>query len=393
MKLDTRPLIVHVVHRFAIGGLENGVVNLINRLPESRWRHGIVALTDVSQVFSARVDRRDVLYMAMNKRPGHSFHLYPKLRTLFRRHRPAIVHTRNLAALEVSVPAFLAGVPVRIHGEHGWDTGDLDGSNRRRQLIRRLYSPFVNRYVALSGQLRTYLQGSVGVDAARIVQIYNGVDSQRFLPAPDARTAIPGCPFSGPDFWLVGTVGRMQTVKNQIDLARAFVHAVRSSPSARAQLRLVVVGEGPLQGQVEAVLKDNGMRQLAWIPGERHDIPEIMRGLDCFVLPSLAEGISKTILEAMASGVPVVATRVGGNTELVDDAVTGQLVAAGEVGDMASRILRSFDHKTRAREHGKAARARVDRLFSLDRMVAAYDALYSEMLARNAIAYSKRKVA
>ena len=108
----TRPLIAHVVFRFDIGGLENGVVNLINRLPEESYRHAIISLTEITD-FRARVARADVLYFALGKKPGQGFWLYPKLFRLFRKLGPSIVHTRNLAALEASLPAWLAGVPVR----------------------------------------------------------------------------------------------------------------------------------------------------------------------------------------------------------------------------------------------------------------------------------------
>ena len=113
---DARPLIAHVVFRFDIGGLENGVVNLLNRMPPERYRHAVISLTDVTS-FRDRVLRRDVEFVALGKRPGHGFRLFPRLYRTFRRIRPAIVHTRNLAALEASIPAVVAGVPVRVHGE------------------------------------------------------------------------------------------------------------------------------------------------------------------------------------------------------------------------------------------------------------------------------------
>ena len=275
---DQRPLIAHVVYRFDVGGLENGVVNLINQLPRQSYRHAVVALTDVTD-FSARIRRDDVRFVALNKRPGHGVRLFPKLFRLFRELRPAIVHTRNLAALEASVPAWLAGVPVRVHGEHGRDMGDLDGTNRRYQRIRRLYRPFVSHYVALSKDLEQYLGRNVGVDSRRIAQIYNGVDTARFSPAAHGRARIAGCPFADDDFWLAGTVGRLQQVKDQVTLAEAFVRAVKRGP-ARTPMRLVMVGDGPLRARVEKVLDAAGMRQLAWLPGARDDVPEILRGLD-----------------------------------------------------------------------------------------------------------------
>ena len=369
-------LIVHVVYRFDIGGLENGVVNLINRLPESSWRHAVLALSEVSPAFTQRVQRQDVQYLSLHKSPGHLWRLYPRLVQVFRELQPAVVHTRNLAALEAMVPAWAAGVPARIHGEHGRNAIDPDGARRRYQWVRRAYSPFVSRYVALSQDLERYLRNRVGIAAGRIVQLYNGVDSDRFHPGVDAHPAIDDCPFRSPDHWLVGTVGRMDHVKDQITLARAFVLALRMKPDARDRMRLVMVGEGVLRAETERILEDGGARQLAWFAGERSDIPEVMRGLDCFVLPSLGEGISNTILEAMACALPVVATRVGGNAELVEDQVTGRVVPAADPVALMQAITSYFEDPALARRHGRAGRNRVEESFSLDRMVDNYHELY-----------------
>src|SRR5688572_1193254 len=141
------PMIVYVVFRFGVGGLENGIVNLVNRMPASRWRHAIVALTEISGEFAERIQRHDVRYVELDKRPGHLVRDYPRLYRMFRDLKPAVVHTRNLAALEAVVPAWAAGVPVRIHGEHGWNVNDPDGRRRSYQVVRRLYRPFVSRYV------------------------------------------------------------------------------------------------------------------------------------------------------------------------------------------------------------------------------------------------------
>jgi sugar transferase (PEP-CTERM/EpsH1 system associated) len=377
------PLVLHVLFNFAVGGLENGVVNLINRMAESNWRHGIIALSEVSPEFTQRVRRSDVGYWSMRKAPGHALSLYPRLIRLFRELRPAIVHMRNLAALEVSAAAWAAGVPVRIHGEHGRDVGDLDGSSRKYQWVRRLYSPFVTQHVALSKDLERYLVERVGVRATKITQIYNGVDVVRFAPGQDGRAAIAGCPFVHPELFIVGTVGRMQEVKDPLNLVRAFALAVAGDAEARRRLRLVMVGDGPLRGEVARMLERAGIAELAWLPGERNDVHEVMCGFDCFVLPSLAEGISNTILEAMATALPVVATRVGGNAELIIEGETGSLVPAADPRSLAAAMLRYCGDRGRARAHGLAGRRLVERHFSLERMVEEYEALYAGLLARH----------
>ena len=377
--MTSRPLVVHILHRFDTGGLENGVVNLINRLPPAAYRHMVVALTEVTD-FRRRLHDESVQCVALHKAPGHGARLYPRLYRLLRQHRPAIVHTRNLAALEMQVAAWAARVPVRIHGEHGRDVEDLDGTSRRHQRLRRLYSPFVHRYVALSQDLAGYLTDRVGIAPARVEQIYNGVDTERFAPSPGGPRPIAGAPFAAPAHWLVGTVGRMQTVKHQTLLARAFVRMLALAPDLRERARLVLVGEGPLRAEAQAVLDAGGAADLAWLPGERGDVPEVMRGLDCFVLPSLAEGISNTILEAMACGLPVIATAVGGNPELVAAGRSGELVPADDVDAMAQALLQMARDPLRARAFGAAGREDVERRFSLQAMVAAYQGVYDRAL-------------
>jgi sugar transferase (PEP-CTERM/EpsH1 system associated) len=374
------PLILHVVYRFSVGGLENGVVNLVNRMPGPSWRHAIVSLTEVDDEYRARICRDDVTFIALHKAPGHAFGLYPALYRLFRELRPSIVHTRNLAALETVVPAWAAGVPVRVHGEHGRDVTDLDLTSRRYRLVRRAYRPFVHHFVALSHELESYLRDHVGVPAARVTHIFNGVDTERFRPSPAGRASIPGCPFSGPGLFIVGTVGRMEAVKDPVNLARAFVTALSLAPGARERLRLVMVGDGPQRAEAERVVRLAGAGELAWFAGARADVPDILRGLDCFVLPSLAEGVSNTILEAMASGLPVVATRVGGTGDLMVEGMTGRLVPRANSAALASAMLGYFTDRAAARRHGKAGRQRAEQHFSLERMVRRYETLYVDLL-------------
>lgn len=379
--MDERPLVMHVVYRLDTGGLENGVVNLINHMPATAFRHAVVALTEVTD-FRQRVRAPGVEFVSLRKGPGQGVKLYPRLFSLFRQHRPAIVHTRNLAALEAVVPAWLAGVPIRIHGEHGRDVGDLDGASRRFQWVRRAYRPFVDHYVALSRDLADYLVTKVHVPPGRVSQVCNGVDTARFTPAAGERPPIPGCPFDDPRHWIVGSVGRMQAVKDQATLARAFVRALELRPALKDSLRLVLVGDGPLKPQCLQILEQAGVADLAWLPGERADVEQVLRGLDCFVLSSLAEGISNTILEAMATGLPVIATAVGGNAELVSHGVTGEIVGAGDAQAIATSLLGLAENPARAAQIGRAGRADAEQRFGLQPMVAAYQSLYERQLAQ-----------
>jgi len=380
-RADARPLICHVVYRFTVGGLENGVVNLINHLPGDRWRHAVVSLTDIDASFTGRIRMPGVLLHALHKPPGQGFKQWPALARMFRQLRPAIVHTRNLAALEAQAPAWWAGVPGRVHGEHGRDAEDPHGTSRKHQWMRKAYRPFVQQTIALGRELADYSAQRIGIPPGRLNTIYNGVDTTRFHPAPGGRRApLAGSPFKEPSLWLVGTVGRMQTVKAQPQLARAFVMALQKQPALRERLRLVLVGDGPLRAECEAVLQQAGVADLAWFAGERGDVPDVMRALDCFVLPSLAEGISNTILEAMASGLPVLATAVGANSELVLPGATGQLVPPGDSGALADGLCKLAQDTAGAAALGRAGRQRVEQRFSLSSMVAAYESVYQRVL-------------
>lgn len=374
-------LVMHVVYRFSVGGLENGVVNLINRMPGQKFRHCVVALTECEPDFTTRVTTPDVEFISLHKPPGHGFKLYPRLYQLFREQRPLIVHTRNLAALEAAVPAWAAGVGARVHGEHGWDTSDPAGLRHKYRLLRRAYSPFVNRYVALSGQLEAYLVDRVGIAPRRVERICNGVDTLRFHSA-GMRSALSGSPFGDdPATVIVGTVGRLQTVKDQLNLVRAFAIA-RSHGENGQRLRLLIAGDGPLRADIEAEIRAGALEKVVWLAGERKDVPDVMRSLDVFALPSRAEGISNTILEAMASALPVVATDVGGNGELVEAGRSGVLVPAENPAAMADALLCYAADAALRNSHGRAGRGRVEQSFSLDGMVSRYTQLYERLLAQ-----------
>lgn len=371
-----RRVVLHVVHSFSVGGLENVVVQLINRLPADRFEHVVLALTTISD-FRHRVQRSDVRFVALNKAPGHAIPLYPRILRLLREIRPDVLHTCNFAALEIVPLGWLARVPQRLHAEHGWDAQDPLGEKRKYQHVRRFYRPFVSHYVAVSQDIDRYLARAVGVPAKRRSLIANGVDTDLFSPRTDHGAAPVGCPFDLAQHWVVGTVGRLQTVKNQPLLARAFVRLLAEHPDARTWLRLVVVGEGPLRAEVERILDSAHARALAWLPGARDDVSALMCGMNAFVLPSQTEGTSCTIQEAMSCGLPVVATAVGGTPDLIEDGRTGLLVPTEDEAALAAAIWRCTQDTDLCVRLGNAARAHAVQRFGLDVMVAQYETLWS----------------
>ena len=384
---ENAPLIAHIIYKLDVGGLENGLVNLINTMPVSKYRHAIICLTDYTD-FRQRIQRDDVACYALNKKPGQDWMVFVRLFKLLKQLRPNIVHTRNLTALECQGVAALAGIPHRVHSEHGRDVTDIDGKNKKYTFLRRFFRPFIHRYIALSKDLEQWLFSHIKVDKQKLQQIYNGVDTDRFLERQGERSHYPD-QFNDPNLVIVGTVGRMQPVKDQLTLVKAFVHLLEQNEHLKQTLRLALVGDGPLVGEIQTYLQDKGLQGYVWQAGSRNDIPDLMRGMDVFVLPSLNEGISNTILEAMASGLPVIATAVGGNPELVADNETGKLVPVRDVNALAAALAQYATDDALRAAHGHAARQRCETLFSLKSMVNSYMAAYDQLLKDSVLANSQ----
>lgn len=383
-----RAHLVHVVHRFDTGGMENGLVNLVNRLPPDRFRHTIVPLTEAGRM-ATRLTNPEVAIRPLRLQPGPLALALPKVWRLFRDLGPSIVHTRNVGTLETQFAALLAGVPVRIHGEHGWEVHDLVGSSTSLLHTRRLLRRLVHAQVALSTPTFAYLRDRVGVPVTQLHAICNGVDTRRFHPRESAHLARSTADGPAPNPIVVGYVGRLADVKNPLLLITAFerLHSRLSADddSLAERLRLRMIGDGPLADTLRERVGQSAAHEAIEVVGNRDDIARCMRALDVYVLPSLAEGISNTLLEAMASGLPCIATSVGGNGELVENGICGTLVAANDVHALAEAIARyARDERLRA-VHGAQARARALERFGIDRMVAEYDALYTNLLLRRGV--------
>jgi len=379
MAAPATPLVVHVIYALGTGGLENGLVNLINRTPPGRYRHAIICLTE-SGSFAERITVPAVPIIALHKRPGHDPAVYWRLWRALRRLRPAIVHTRNLAALETQILGLLMPRTRRVHGEHGRDVHDLDGSNPRYRWLRRGLSPLLHRFICVSRDLERWLVEEVRIPRRKVCQLYNGVAHERFA-APAQRP--PDWPPDWPvEALVVGTVGRLAAVKDQRSVVRALAHIFRERPALRGTVRGIVVGDGPERAALKAEVASAGLEETIWFAGDREDVPALLAAMDLFLLPSLGEGISNTVLEAMAAGLPVIATRVGGNPELVVEGETGHLVPVGDPAALAAAMLPLLEDGARRRALGEAGRQSVRERFDWSRTVAGYLAVYDEVLGR-----------
>ena len=379
--MKTTPLVAHIIYALGTGGLENGLINIINRTPPDRYRHVIICLTNADD-FANRITLPGVQVIQLHKPAGQNFRVFWDLWKTLRTLRPDVVHTRNLASLEMQLVTLLMPGIKRVHGEHGRDIHDLDGTTKKYNLLRKAMQPFVHRYIAVSRDLLQWLKHTVAIPEKKLRQIYNGVDAGKFSPRQDdaqlGDLAPPG--LLPENAVVVGTVGRLAEVKNQQLLIEAVGYLFTKRPILRGTLRLVLVGDGPLKLQLVDRVKQLGLSDVVWFSGDRNDVPVLMQLMDIFILPSLAEGISNTLLEAMASGLPVIATSVGGNVELIEEGVNGRLVPVNNVVAMADALAELVDDPTLRQSMGEKGLALVRTTFNWEKTVADYLAVYDTLL-------------
>lgn len=366
--------IAHVLYGFVTGGLENGIVNIINHLPEDQYTHSIISIDAHDPEFAKRIKTQNYQLYDLNKGPSH-FAWYFDIWKLLRKIKPDVCHSRNLSAIEAQFPATFAGIKYRIHGEHGWDVFDVGGTNVKYQKLRKAFKPFINRYVALSVEAQDYLLNKIAVKKDKIVRICNGVDIKRFNPSNE-KPSFDSFVIEHDDI-VFGTVGRLAQVKNQGFLLDAFIQLVEQNPQQADQLKLVIIGDGILMPELKEKVRQFNLEGQVYLPGKRSDVANCLTRLSVFVLPSLAEGISNTLLEAMASGVPYIATNVGGNGDLIyPEHAHSHLVAVGDVPALANAMQLYVDNKELIEQHGKEVRRHCVDNFSIENMVGKYHDLY-----------------
>ncbi len=356
--------VMHVLYRLQAGGMEYGVLKIVNALDRRRVASSVCSTTPATDVKTLLGPH--VPLFECSRRDGNDARLVLDLVRLFRRERPHIVHTHSWGTLlEGLAAARIAGVPKLVHGEHG----TLQLRSYQRRLQRFAWSR-ADMVLSVSSRLAERMSDATGFPMSRITTIRNGVNLERFKGGGrrDARAAL-----SHPDSLItIGTVGRLVPVKDQATLIRATARLRRQNVDAA----VLIAGDGPLRGELEALARAERIAAHVHFLGHRPDVEVVLAALDVFVLCSLSEGLSNTILEAMASGVPVVSTSVGGADELVQPGVTGLLVPVAQPDALATALAMLCTSPTRRREMGDAGRTRARIEFSIARMVRSYEDAY-----------------
>ncbi len=365
---DSNIKVLHIIDSFNVGGLENGLINIINLSQGTEIDNNICCIRK-----SGSAEKRlkhQIPIFEMHKRPGNDPFLIFKLFRLIKREKPDVVHTRNWGTVDGILAALLAGVPVIIHGEHGWDAGDPKGMNFKRRIARKIFSLFIRKFVAVSDDIGKWLIESCGISAKKVQVIINGVDICKFdlrdRPAElEKKWGLKGKT-------VIGTVSRLDPIK-RIDL---LIQAIARITENREDLCLLIAGDGKKRKQLETLAQETGVSKHVVFLGTIDGVDKIYNLMDIFVLISENEGISNTILEAMASGLPILATNVGGNPELVDHMENGLLINPKDVSAVVDALRYYIDHPDRQAVFSKNSRKKAVEHFALKKMVQNYLTLY-----------------
>jgi sugar transferase (PEP-CTERM/EpsH1 system associated) len=356
-----------------MGGTELGVVKLVNALSAQHFLGAVCSSRPADEAVRQMLDPRIPLF-EFDRRDGNDPRFVMQLARVFRRERPDIVHSHSWGTLcEGLAAARLARVPVFIHGEHG-----TMETRPRNITIQRWAWARADAVLSVSSRLADDLARTIGFPRQRIHVIRNGIDTNRFHPHNrlDARRAFG---LAESDL-VLGSIGRLVPVKDH----STFVESLAVLRSRGLRCKALVAGDGPLLGELRQQVAAHQLDGDVSFLGNRQDIHTVLAACDIFVLTSTSEGLPNTVLEAMATGLPVVSTHVGGVVELVDDGRTGLLVRPGDPGSLAGALEQlARDHRMRV-GMGLAGRQRALDEFSLETMTHAYEEMYSSFFARQA---------
>ncbi|GGF65857.1 glycosyl transferase family 1 [Alteromonas lipolytica] len=357
---------MHVVHRLDIGGLEKVLLNCINSLPGDEFEHRIVTLTGHSEAFSDLLEQ-PVSVIDLEKRQGNDWRIFKRFYNEIRAYKPDCIHTYNLATIELQFVAWLAGVKLRVHAEHGRDIFDPTGANKKYRLLRKLLSRFITVIVPVSQDLFNWLLNDVKITPAKLKLVVNGINTQHFSPTEQHQP--------NRDRFVFGHVGRLAKIKNQTLMIRAFGQAARQSAEFASHCQLKLIGGGECFDELNELVKQLALTSQVHLAGPKLDMKAEYDDFDVFVMSSLAEGIPMTLLESMACEIPPLVTRVGGIPEVIDEHC-GWLYESEDEQALTKLMLDCFSDPEKVRLMGENSRQRIVAEYSEEAMVEAYRQIY-----------------
>jgi sugar transferase (PEP-CTERM/EpsH1 system associated) len=364
--------VLHVIDRLDVGGTELGIARVIRGLSGKNFTHRVCAIRGFNEDFVKTQALAGKVCVAGEAKPGFQF-LVGRLARVMREFRPHVVHSRNWGGIEGIAAARLTRVPLAIHSEHGYEVDMLAGLPMHRRAMRHIAYTAADIVFTVSVELRNYHAGQAWFPAERIRVVPNGVDTAKFCPRLNERAEMRKRLGLPEDCIAIGSVGRLVAIKDYATLLQATKILVESG----LPVCLLLAGSGPeLINYRRFVGTSPNLANRVRFLGASTDVPALLNALDVFVLPSLSEGMSNTLLEAMAVGLPIVASRVGGNPEIIEDECSGLLFKAGDVSELIARLKALVQNPALRQKLGQAARKRAESKLSLERMIDSYHDLY-----------------
>jgi sugar transferase (PEP-CTERM/EpsH1 system associated) len=369
--------ILHVLDRLDVGGTEKGIAKLIAGLDPDLFQHSICTLRGTAPVARSWMPEVRITDVGSGT-DGFRFNVL-RLASVIKAIRPTIVHSRNWGGIEAPLAACLAGVPVILHSEHGYQLDMKNGLPTRQRILRHVAYRCSHAVFTVSRELRDFHAAQAWWNVNSMGIVPNGVDGDRFAPSREVSARIRRELGISSDALVVGFVGRLVALKD----VKTLLLALEGLVSKVREVHAIVVGSGPeLIGLRDYVDGSATLRGRVCFTGPREDVPDLLKAMDLFVLPSLMEGMSNTILEAMATGLPVIATNVGGNPEILTDSVSGYLFQPGNVDELRSKLATLLLNRELRKGFGQAARSRALTTFSLEAMLRQYRQLYLDLATR-----------
>ena len=359
--------VLHIVLGLQVGGLEKFVLDLVSAM-DGNVDAKVLCLETADGINGVLRGER---IFELKKPPGLRLGIAAAISKIAKREKVDLIHTHNPSPhFYGGLAGIASGIPV-IHTKHGRNYPD----SARKVWLNRISSLMTDRVVAVSGDSAKVCTAIEKVNAKKVQTILNGIDIEKFIPLPFGYDFLAEFGLSE-GVSVIGIVARLSPEKDHATL----LHACKILKEKKEEFHLLIIGDGPLREHLETLSAELDLGREVVFTGMRNDIAELLRGLDLFVLTSTTEGISLTLLEAMASGLPVVATRVGGNPEVVVDGETGFLVPAKDPQSLAKRMIDLLHNRALSIDMGKRGRRRVEEQFSIKATSQKYLTLYEEIL-------------
>lgn len=365
--------IAHIVPTFDIGGLENGIINLINTLNQPTFSHSLHVLSGDAAAINRF--KHPVSVHTLNKKKGNDPRVIQQLLSNFLKDKPQLIRTYGWGTwLEGLISSKLYKNTPLIHSEHGYISEQLSGMPARRRIAQKLAASYTKQIISVSDAISQTLIRDVGIPSKKIHTIINGVDTNRFMPDNSSHNLRHTLNIND-NRLILGTVARLDPIKD----ISSVINALPNLP----EVEYIIVGDGPERTHLEQLTQQCNVHDRVHFLGMRSDIPELMNLFDTFILPSIKEGTSNTLLEAMSAACPVIATHTGGTPDIITQGETGTLIPPQSHKSIISAVKQIENNRDHYHKQGLQAREQILKKWSLDHMVQQYESLYRQNIKQS----------